>query len=196
MFLHDPFFQRFRIGKDLAPGAPAGNSLHLRVGGCADDDGQLSGFLCLCHQVMDPFYKGTGCVDDFCPLLFQPFVNFPTDTMGADDYGIAGLRLLRLLNDLDAHLLKTLHHMAVVDDGAKGKRTLSFLCRCFHQFHRPAYAEAKAGTFGYRNAHGAVFSRIIFKSAATVSSIFISEVSTLMLSRTIFSGAISRWVSW
>ena len=39
-------------------------------------------------------------------------------------------------------------------------------------------------------------SRTISRIAATTSSTVISEVSTLMLSRAIFRGAISRWVSW
>ncbi len=144
---------------------------------------------------MDPLDKGAGGIDDLNPLPFQPLINILRNTVGADDDCLPGLRLLRRVDDLHAQSAKLVHHMAVVDDGSKGHYLRPRSSGLFHQIHRPADAKAEPGTLGYPDAHWATFFATISRMAATTSSRVMSLVSTLMLSRDIFRGATSRWVS-
>ena len=69
-------------------------------------------------------------------------------------------------------------------------------CRMLHQLHCPADTEAEAGAFGHGHIHCFTFWAMISLILATAWSMVMSDVSTLTLSRAIFSGASSRWESW
>ena len=145
---------------------------------------------------MDALDKGTGGVHDLGPPGFQPGIDLPAHAVGADDDGIAGVCLLRRIDDPDPRLMEGLHHMAVVNDRPQGHGALPRCGGGLDQLHRPADAEAEPGAFGNTYTHREIFSSTIFRMAATDCSRSISEVSTFTESRHIFRGAMSRWVSW
>ena len=144
---------------------------------------------------MNALDERTGGVDDLHTPLFQSLINIAADAVGADDDRLVRFRFFRRFNDPDAHFLKLVHHVAVVDDGAQGSYLLPCRCRLLHQLYGAADAEAEAGAFRYPDAHWATFFAMVSFMAAITSSMLISEVSTLMESRVIFRGATSRWVS-
>ena len=87
--LPHPIFQGFGVCEHLTPGAPPGDSLHLRVSGRTDDDGELPLLLGLGNDLMDPLYKRASRV-----AMGNVFL-LPWTIMDKDMWPDEGMKILR-----------------------------------------------------------------------------------------------------
>ena len=140
-----PFFQLLARFHHQRGGAPARCGKHLRVGACANDDGQTAAGLRVSHQLVDALHIRAGGIQDFSALLPQTPVDRPALTVGADDGGAAGGNLLRTGHGADALLCKVPHHVLIVDNGPQHLTWLSGHCRLLGQLYRPSDAVAESG---------------------------------------------------
>ena len=165
------------------------------MGGRPDDDRQLPFFLGAADDSVDAFDEGTGGVDDLHAPALQFLIYRPTDAVGTDDHRLAGASLLRGVDHLHTQGAEFVHDVVIVNDWPQRDHLFPRFCRLLHQLHRPTDAEAEPGAFRDPDAHSVTFRAMISFIAAITPSMSSSEVSSLMLSRAIFRGAISRWVS-
>lgn len=86
------------------------------------------------------------------------------------------------MDDLHAHPVEPLHHMTVVDNRAKGLHLAAVLGCLLHHIHRAIDAKAEAGILSQMDIHTAIRSRMVDRTAATVSSRLHSELSSRIAS--------------
>ena len=139
--------------------------------------------------------KRTGRIHNIDLPLLQLLHHLAGHAVRSNDHGLSNLRLLRVFDHRNTHILKMLYSMPVMDDRAKGYDIAVCYRSLLHQFHCPIHTKAEAGTFRDLYTHKEIFSPTILRIAATTPSISSAEVSTLIESRAIFSGAMARWVS-